>query len=105
MPIYPSVITGTVAHKHESSSATGGPLDVNSITLATGLTEGGIIQGDNGTGLTNLSLGNAAEILQVNAGATALEYVTSPTFTLTCADTLTIGSQTNTICKWLELGA
>ena len=78
MPIYPSVITGTKAHKHESSSATGGPIDVNSITLATGLTEGGIIQGDNGTGLTNLPIGNASDILSVNAGATGAEWISSP---------------------------
>jgi hypothetical protein len=104
MPIYPSVITGTVAHKHESSSATGGPLDVNSITLATGLTEGGIIQGDNSTALTNLNIGAAGERLQVNAGATALEYVAAGGGA-SCGDILTISGQSNTLCKWLELGA
>ena len=74
MPIYPSVITGTRAHKHEASSATGGPLSASSITLATGLTQGGIIQGDNANAFTNLNLGNTDEVLKVNAGGTALEY-------------------------------
>ena len=106
MPIDTSVITGTVAHKHEADSGTGGPLDVNSITLATGLTEGGIIQGDNGTGLTNLQIGNPGERLAVNAAATALEYVAAGGGA-SCGDILNVGNagQNLTLCKWLELGA
>ena len=106
MPIYPSVITGTKAHKHEASSATGGPLDVSSITLATGLTEGGIVQGDNSTAFTNLEIGAAGERLQVNAGATALEYVAAGGGA-SCGDILNVGGagQNLTLCQWLELGA
>lgn len=78
MPISTSVITGTKAHKHTAESSDGSFLDANSVTGFSNLTEGGIIQGNNGNQATNLTLGNAAEILHVNAGATALEY-TPPT--------------------------
>ena len=76
MPISTSVITGTRAHKHTADSSDGSFLDANSVTGFSNLTEGGIIQGDNGNQATNLPLGNPATILQVNAGQTALEYVT-----------------------------
>ena len=103
MPIDTSIITGTQEHKHEADSSTGGPQDVNSITLATGLTEGGIVQGDNALGLTNLPIGLAGERVQVNAGATAREYVAAGGGA-SCGDILTISGQSNTLCKWLELG-
>ena len=106
MPIDTSIITGTQEHKHQADSSTGGPLDVNSITLATGLTEGGIVQGDNALGLTNLPIGAAGERLQVNAGATALEYVAAGGGA-SCGDILNVGNagQNLTLCQWLELGA
>jgi len=104
MPIDTSIITGTQEHKHEADSSTGGPLDVNSITLATGLTEGGIIQGDSGLGLTNLPIGAAGERLAVNGTATALEYVAAGGGA-SCGDILTPGgSQTLTLCQLLVLG-
>ena len=103
MPIDTSIITGTQEHKHSIDSSDGGFLE-STVTGMTNLTQGGIIQGSAANIQTNLPIGAAGERLQVNAGATALEYVTSPTFTLTCADTLTIGSQTRTICEWLEIG-
>lgn len=76
MPIDTSVITGTKAHKHTLPSGDGGFLDVNAVTGATNLTQGGIIQGDNSNKMTNLTLGTPGQSLQVNAGQTALEYYT-----------------------------
>tara|TARA_R100001086_G_scaffold209837_1_gene125646 strand:+ start:45 stop:512 length:468 start_codon:yes stop_codon:yes gene_type:complete len=155
MPIDTSIITGTQPHKHTIDASDGGFLDVNSITGATSLTEGGIIQGDNSNQMANLAIGTPAQALRVNGGGTALEYYTPtdvgesltnkgdlhtcsggsvqtslpvsvtdgdvltvsaaagsgvawaalPAGGASCSDSLTISGQTNTLCKWLELGA
>lgn len=76
MPIQTSVISGTVAHKHEADSATGGFLSTGSLTGITNLTDGGLIVGDGSSQLTNLSLGTALQQLRVSATGTALEYYT-----------------------------
>lgn len=68
MPIYPSVITGTVAHKHESSSATGGPLDFDDITLSS-LNDGSMTYVNGGGGaLQELTIGAAGNRLEVSGG-------------------------------------
>lgn len=68
MPIYPSVITGTVAHKHESSSATGGPLDFGGVTLSD-LSDGSITYVNGGAGaLQELVIGAANSQLTVSGG-------------------------------------
>ena len=103
MPIDTSIITGTQEHRHSADSSDGGFLS-STITGMTNLTEGGIIQGSAANIQTNLPIGLAGERLQVNAGATALEYVTAGGGA-SCGDLLTISGQTNTLCKWLELGA
>ena len=102
MPIDTSIITGTQEHKHSADSSDGGFLE-STTTGMTSLTEGGIIQGSAANIQTNLPLGNVAEILQVNAGATALEYVALPAGGASCSDSLTIGTQTRTLCIWLEI--
>ena len=103
MPIDTSVITGTQAHKHSQPSSDGGFLE-STVTGMTNLTEGGIIQGDAANIQTNLPIGNAGEILVVNAGATALEYQTSSGGS-SCSDNLTISGRTETLCDWLSYGA
>lgn len=103
MPIDTSIITGTQEHKHSIDSSDGGFLE-STVTGMTNLTEGGIIQGSAANIQTNLPIGAAGERLQVNAGATALEYVAAGGGA-SCGDLLTISGQTNTLCKWLELGA
>jgi hypothetical protein len=68
VPIYPSVITGTKAHKHESSSATGGPLDFDDVTLSS-LSDGSITYVDGGGGaLQELTVGSVGNQLSVSAG-------------------------------------
>ncbi len=104
MPIDTSVITGTQAHKHSIDSSDGGFLE-SSVTGMTNLTEGGIIQGSAASIETNLPIGAAGEILVVNAGATALEYQAAAGGGASCSDSLTINTQTRTLCEWLELGA
>lgn len=102
MPIDTSIITGTQEHKHSIDSSDGGFLE-STVTGMTNLTEGGIIQGSAANIQTNLAIGAAGERLQVNAGATALEYVAAGGGA-SCGDILTISGQSNTLCKWLELG-
>ena len=103
MPIDTSIITGTQEHKHSIDSSDGGFLE-STVTGMTNLTQGGIIQGSAANIQTNLPIGAAGERLQVNAGATALEYVAAGGGA-SCGDLLTISGQTNTLCQWLELGA
>lgn len=68
MPIYPSVITGTVAHKHEASSATGGPLAFTGDTLS-GLTNGSMTFANGGAGaLQELNIGSTGAGLRVAGG-------------------------------------
>lgn len=102
MPIDTSVITGTQAHKHSIDSSDGGFLE-STVTGMTNLTEGGIIQGSAANIQTNLPIGAAGERLAVNAGATALEYVAAGGGA-SCGDVLTLGSQSRTLCTWLEIG-
>lgn len=104
MPFQTSVITGTQAHKHSIDSADGGFLE-STVTGMTNLTEGGIIQGSATNIQTNLDIGNAGEILVVNAAATALEYQAAASGGASCSDVLVINTQSNTLCEWLEMGA
>ena len=103
MPIQTSSITGTRAHKHTNPSSDGGFLDANSITGFSNLTEGGIMQGDNSNQATNLSLGNAAQILKVNAGATALEYSSTLT-NLSTQQSLQTGIFTTGSATYVQVG-
>ena len=105
MPIDTSIITGTQEHKHSIDSSDGGFLE-STVTGMTNLTEGGIIQGSAANIQTNLPIGAAGERLQVNAGATALEYVAAGGGA-SCGDILDVGgaNQNLSLCKWLELGA
>lgn len=75
MPIYPSVITGTKAHKHESSSATGGPLDFSNVTLSS-LNDGSMTYVSGGSGaLQELAIGGVGEQLVVS-GANVPSWTT-----------------------------
>ena len=105
MPIDTSIITGTQEHKHTADSSDGGFLDVNAITGATSLTQGGIIVGNNANQMINLPIGAGLQYIRANAGATALEFATVAAGGASCSDSLTISGQTNTLCKWLELAA
>ena len=105
MPIDTSIITGTQEHKHTADSSDGGFLDVNAITGATSLTQGGLIVGNNANQMTNLPIGAGLQYIRANAAATGLEYATLAAGGASCSDSLTISGQTNTLCKWLELSA
>lgn len=104
MPIDTSIITGTQEHRHSIDSSDGGFLS-STITGMTNLTQGGIIVGNAANIQTNLPIGAGLQYIRANAGATALEYATVAAGGASCSDSLTISGQTNTLCKWLELGA
>jgi len=107
LPIDTSIITGTQEHKHTADSSDGGFLDVNAITGATSLTQGGLIVGNNANQMTNLPIGAGLQYIRANAGATALEYATLAAGGASCGDILNVGNanQNLSLCKWLELGA
>jgi len=61
-------------HKHSSAVQDGSPLNMVNVTEGS-LNAGDIVYSD-GNALQRLAIGLAAQTLQVNAGATALEYIT-----------------------------
>jgi len=61
-------------HKHSSAVQDGSPLNMVNVTEGS-LNAGDIVYSD-GNALQRLAIGIAAQTLQVNAGATALEYIT-----------------------------
>ena len=71
MPAGGSQIAGTVAHKHQSASATGGPLDANSITEFSSTTTGSLIFFDGSSQATNLNAGNLNDVLTMGASLPA----------------------------------
>jgi len=104
MPIDTSIITGTQEHRHSADSSDGGFL-ASTITGMTNLTQGGIIVGNAANIQTNLPIGAGLQYIRANAAATALEYATVAAGGASCSDSLTIGTQTRTLCTWLEIGA
>ena len=86
-------------HKHSNAVQDGSPLNMNNVTEAS-LTAGDIVYSD-GAALQRLAIGTPAQQIQVNAGATAPEWVTSAagtnnrvildsqTFTNSTEDTIT----------------
>jgi len=61
-------------HKHSSAVQDGSPLNMVNVTEAS-LNAGDIVYSD-GNALQRLAIGTPAQLIQVNAGATAPEYVT-----------------------------
>ena len=67
MPAGGSAISGTVAHKHQAASATGGPLDANSITEFSSTSTGSLIYFDASSQATNLNAGGVGTVLTMGA--------------------------------------
>ena len=72
-------------HKHSSAAQDGSPLNMVNVTEGS-LNAGDIVYSD-GNALQRLAIGNPAQLIQVNAGATAPEYVT-PSVGPTTAQTI-----------------
>jgi hypothetical protein len=67
------------------------------ITAMSALAAGTIIQGDGTTDPTTLALGSAGQMLAVNAGATALEYVAAPASSFVALANATLDMANNNI--------
>ena len=92
-------------HTHDSTIIEdGGNLNFQNVTQGN-MSAGSITQSD-GAHLQELGIGAAGERIQVNAGATALEYVAAGGGA-SCGDILDVGGagQNLSLCKWLELGS
>ena len=92
-----------VPHTHDSTILLdGGSLDMTGVTQS-GMSNGSLTY-SNTAHLQELSIGTPTHVLTVSAGNLPVWSATAPGGA-TCSDSLTISGQTNTLCKWLELGA
>jgi len=93
----------TKPHTHDSTILEdGGSLDMTGITQSS--MSNGSLTYSNAAHLRELSIGTPTHVLTVSAGNLPVWSATAPGGA-TCSDSLTISGQTNTLCKWLELGA
>ena len=89
-------------HEHDGTLvADGGPLDFKNITQSS-MSAGSITFSD-GAHLQERSIGAVSDVLTVAGGVPT--WAAAAAGGATCSDSLTISGQTNTLCKWLELGA
>ena len=89
-------------HEHDGTLvADGGPLDFKNITQSS-MSAGSITFSD-GAHLQERSIGAASDVLTVAGGVPT--WAAAAAGGASCSDSLTISGQTQTLCKWLELGA
>ena len=90
-------------HQHDGTLvADGGPLDFRTAVTQSSMSAGSLCFSD-GAHLQERTIGAATEILTVAGGVPT--WAAAAAGGATCSDSLTISGQTNTLCKWLELGA
>jgi len=91
------------AHTHDSTVVQdGGSLDFDNVTQ--GAMANGSLTYSNSAHLQELSIGTPTHVLTVSAGNLPVWSATAPGGA-TCSDSLTLGTQTRTLCTWLEIGA
>jgi len=91
-------------HKHDQTvTQDGGALDMSANSTSGSLAPGSITFSDaTGAHMEELAIGAATEVLTVAGGV--------PTWSAaagggaSCSDSLTIGTQTRSLCEWLEIG-
>lgn len=89
-------------HEHDGTLvADGGPLDFKNITQSS-MSAGSITFSD-GAHLQERIIGNPSDVLTVAGGVPT--WAAAAAGGASCSDSLTISGQTQTLCKWLELGA
>jgi|TARA_R110002020_G_C16304427_1_gene773336 hypothetical protein len=87
-------------HQHDQTIVqNGGALDMNNVT--SGSMAAGSITFDDGTHLQELPIGAATEVLTVAGGVPTWAAASGGS---SCSDNLTLGTQTRTLCEWLEIG-
>ena len=92
----------TLPHTHDSNITNdGGSLNMKNITQGA-LSSGSITYSD-GNHLQELLVGTPTHVLTVSAGNVPVWSASGGG--ASCSDSLTIGSQTLTLCEFLELGA
>jgi len=90
-------------HTHDSTVVQdGGSLDMTGVTQS-GMANGSITY-SNTAHLRELSIGTPTHVLTVSAGNLPVWSAAAPGGAQ-CSDVLIISGQSNTLCKWLELGA
>ena len=90
-------------HTHDSTVVQdGGSLDMTGVTQSS--MANGSLTYSNSAHLRELSIGTPTHVLTVSAGNLPV-WSASAAGGASCSDSLTISGQTNTLCKWLELGA
>jgi hypothetical protein len=91
-------------HKHDQTvTQDGGALDFDNAT--SGSMAAGSITYDDGAGhMQELAIGAATQVLTVS-GANLPSWSAAAGGGASCSDSLTINTQTRTLCEWLELGA
>ena len=90
-------------HTHDSTILLdGGSLDMRGITQSS--MANGSITYSNTAHLRELSIGTPTHVLTVSAGNLPV-WSAAAAGGATCSDVLIISGQSNTLCKWLELGA
>ena len=88
-------------HEHDGSLvADGGPLDFKNITQSS-MSAGSMTFSD-GAHLQERSIGVASDVLTVAGGVPT--WAAAAAGGASCSDSLTLGSQTRTLCTWLEIG-
>tara|TARA_Y100001949_G_C15745134_1_gene225355 strand:- start:28 stop:336 length:309 start_codon:yes stop_codon:yes gene_type:complete len=89
-------------HEHDGTLvADGGPLDFKNITQSS-MSAGSMTFSD-GAHLQERAIGAVSDVLTVAGGVPT--WAAAAAGGASCSDSLTISGQTNTLCKWLELGA
>ena len=90
-------------HTHNSVTLLdGGSLDMRGVTQSS--MSNGSLTYSNTAHLQELSIGTPTHVLTVSAGNLPVWSATAPGGA-TCSDSLTLGTQTRTLCTWLEIGA
>jgi hypothetical protein len=92
-------------HKHDQTvNQDGGALDLSANSTSGSLAPASITYSDaTGAHMEELTIGAVGEVLTVSAGS--IPEWSAAAGGISCSDTLTINTQTRTICEWLELGA
>lgn len=95
----------TLPHDHTSLPEQGGKLDFDNVTESSNLTNGDMTAANAGGVMQRITNANVVGHVLTNDGAGFPAFAAASGGGASCGDSLTIGSQTLTLCEFLELGA
>ena len=93
----------TLPHDHTSLPEQGGKLDFDNVTESSNLTNGDMTYANASGVMQRITNSNVVGDVLTNNGSGVPEFST-PSSSVSCSASLTIDTQTNTLCEWLELG-